>query len=93
MLGSSLRPFPETCPLFASLLFVGLLAVSVTNAQEPKLPYRLLVSAIYKLYTVNESRNVEWVYEHEAKENPVILDAWALANGNFLFPIVTAFWK
>ena len=68
-----------------SLLLAGLFAVSVTNAQEPKLPHRLLVSAIYRLYTVNEVRNVEWVYEHEAEKNPVILDAWALPNGNLLF--------
>ena len=27
---------------------------------------------------------MEWVYEHESKENPVILDAWALPNGNTL---------
>lgn len=68
-----------------SLLLAGLLTASVTNAQKPKLPHRLLVSAIYKLYTVNESRDAEWVYEHVAEKNPVILDAWALANGSFLF--------
>ena len=68
-----------------SLMLVGLFTVSVSSAQESRLPHRLLVSAIYRLYTVNESRNVEWVYEHETEKNPVILDAWALSSGNFLF--------
>ena len=72
-------------PFLTSLLLVSLLTIPVTNAQEPKLPHRLLVSAIYRVYTVNERRNVEWVYEHEAEMNPVILDAWALPNGNVLF--------
>ena len=70
--------------MFLCLWLAGLFAASATNAQEPELPHRLLVSAIYKLYTVNESRNVEWVYEHVVEKNPVILDAWALPNGNTL---------
>jgi hypothetical protein len=53
-------------PWFTSLLFIGSFAASATNGQESKLPNSMLVSAIYKLYTVNESRHVQWVYEHEA---------------------------
>ena len=63
----------------------GMVACTLAAARNSKLSHDLLVSAIYKLYTVNASREVKWEYLHEAKMNPVILDAWVLGNGNFLF--------
>lgn len=67
-----------------TFLLLSFLVVTQAMAAD-KTPHRLLVSAIWKMYAVGHDRNVEWVYAPEAEKNPVILDAWALPNGNILF--------
>lgn len=57
----------------------------VPGASKAGLPHRLLVSTLRRIYTVDESGKVNWVYEHESQKNPVIFDAWPLPNGNVLF--------
>jgi len=67
------------------LLFALTCLAALQTLAADKLPYSLLISAIWKIYTVDRDRGVKWVYKPEAKKNPVILDAWALPNGHILF--------
>ena len=51
--GSSLRPFPETCPLFASLLFVPFLQIGAsTQSQYPPFQIEIAWLSIAQIYVL-----------------------------------------